>query len=157
LYCGLPLTVVPWAGPLSRGRTSGGPGPVPTPSNNLARIPHPGDGVTDRQRVALRRQDLDQRPGQVGLVDHVGLVGLDLDQLLTDGHLVAHPLQPLEDGALLHRVGQPGHDDLLRHQRLPSNVCSAALMMWSPCGIAACSIRFEYGMWTSAPVTRSTG
>ena len=48
----------------------------------------------------------------VGLVGHVGLVRLDLDELLAALDLVPVGLQPLEDRALLHRVGQAGHRDV---------------------------------------------
>ena len=48
----------------------------------------------------------------VGLVGHVGLVGLDLDELLAALDLVPVGLQPLEDRALLHGVGQAGHRDV---------------------------------------------
>jgi PAS domain S-box-containing protein len=53
-----------------------------------------------------------QRPVLVGLVGHVGLVRLDLDELLASLDLVPVGLQPLEDRALLHRVGQAGHRDI---------------------------------------------
>ena len=43
------------------------------------------------------------------------------------------------------------------HQVAPSSAASAAFTTCSVCGIAACSSRFEYGMCTSAPVTRWTG
>ena len=55
---------------------------------------------------------ISQRAVLVGLVRHVGLVGLDLDQLVPAGDLVAVGLEPLEDRALLHRVGQAGHRDV---------------------------------------------
>ena len=48
----------------------------------------------------------------VGLVGHVGLVRLDLDELLAALDLVPVGLQPLEDRALLHGVGQAGHRDV---------------------------------------------
>ena len=57
-------------------------------------------------------EDLGQGAGDVGLVGHVRLVGLDFDQLLADRDLVADLLQPGEDRPLLHRVGEAGHDDL---------------------------------------------
>ena len=69
------------------------------------------DRRADGERVALLGDDL-QRPLLVGLVRHVGLVGLDLDELLALGDLVPVGLEPLEDRALLHRVGQAGHRDV---------------------------------------------
>ena len=69
------------------------------------------DRLADRERVALLGHDL-ERAGLVGLVGHVGLVGLDLDQLVAAGDLVPVGLEPLQDRALLHRVGQAGHRDI---------------------------------------------
>ena len=69
------------------------------------------DRLADRERVALLGHDL-ERPRLVGLVGHVGLVRLDLDELLALGDLVAVGLEPLEDRALLHGVGQAGHRDV---------------------------------------------
>src|SRR5918994_769783 len=63
------------------------------------------------QGVALLGDDL-ERPGLVGLVRHVGLIRLDLDELLAALHGVAVRLQPLEDRALFHGVGQAGHRDV---------------------------------------------
>ena len=63
------------------------------------------------ERVALLGHDL-ERPRLVGLVGHVGLVRLDLDELFALGDLVAVGLEPLEDRALFHRVGQAGHGDV---------------------------------------------
>ena len=53
-----------------------------------------------------------ERAVGVGLVGHVGLVRLDLDELFPALDLVPVGLQPLEDRALLHRVGQAGHRDI---------------------------------------------
>ena len=69
------------------------------------------DDLADGQRVALLGDDR-QRAGAVGLVGHRGLVGLDLDELVAAGDLVALGLEPLEDRALLHRVGEARHDDV---------------------------------------------
>ena len=69
------------------------------------------DRLADRERVALLGHDL-ERAGLVGLIGHVGLVGLDLDQLVAAGDLVPVGLEPLQDRALLHRVGQAGHRDI---------------------------------------------
>ena len=69
------------------------------------------DHRADRQRVTLRRHDL-KRPRHVGLVGHRGLVGLDLHELLATADLLAVALQPLQDRALLHRVGEARHHDV---------------------------------------------
>ena len=58
-------------------------------AGGLAGLADARDHLADRQRGALLGDDLDQRPGGVGLVDHVRLVGLDLDQLVADRDLVA--------------------------------------------------------------------
>ena len=68
----------------------------------------PRDDLADRERRALLGDDL-ERAVRVGLVRHRGLVGLDLDELLALGDLVPRGLEPLEDRALLHGVGQPRH------------------------------------------------
>ena len=77
----------------------------------LGAVAEPRDRLADRQRVALLGDDAEHAVG-VGLVGHVGLVGLDLDELLAAFDLVPVGLQPLEDRALLHRVGQAGHRDV---------------------------------------------
>ena len=69
------------------------------------------DRLADRERVPLLGDDAEHAVG-VGLVGHVGLVGLDLDELLAALDLVPVGLQPLEDRALLHGVGQAGHRDV---------------------------------------------
>ena len=75
------------------------------------------DRRADGERVALLGHDL-QRPGLVGLVRHVGLVRLDLDELLAALHRVPVGLQPLQDRALLHGVGQAGHRDVGHARRV---------------------------------------
>ena len=69
------------------------------------------DDLADRERVALARDGV-ERALLVGLVGHRGLVRLDLGDLLALGDLVALGDEPLQDRALLHRVGQAGHRDL---------------------------------------------
>jgi hypothetical protein len=76
-------------------------------------ITDPGDDRPDRGRLVLADDDLEQRPGHIGLVAHVRLVGLDLDQLLADGDLVADLLAPRQHRPLLHRVGEARHGHLL--------------------------------------------
>ena len=91
--------------------------PVRAPSIvSLRSITDPSDHLADRQGRPLVGHDLHQRPRRVCLEDHVRLVGLDLDQLLAELDLVADRLHPLEDRALLHRVREARHDDVLGHQ-----------------------------------------
>ena len=109
---------------------------------HLRRVPDPRDrSPTGSVSPSCARISMSV-PASVGLVDHVRLVGLDLDQLVADRDLVADALQPAQDRPLLHRVGEPRHDDLA-----PSATAlqgrSAALTTCSACGIAACSMRFE--------------
>ena len=102
----------------SASRRAPRPWPSPAPCRfaaRLARIADARDRLADRQRVALLGHDLDQRAVGVGLVGHVGLVGLDLHERLAALDLAALLDQPLEDGPLLHRVGQAGHRDVGGH------------------------------------------
>src|SRR4051794_23785218 len=122
----------------------------------LRRVADLRDRLADRERVALLREDLDERAVAVGVVGHVRLVGLDLDQRLALLDLAALLDEPLQDRALLHRVGQPRHHHLGGHQASP-NVDRTAFTISSSPGIAACSSGFEYGIGTSAPDTRITG
>src|SRR5256885_1740108 len=78
----------------------------------LAGLPDPSDHLPERDRLPLGHDDLDQRPVRVGLVRHVGLVGLDLAERLAALHLAALLDDPLEDRALLHGVGEPRHRDV---------------------------------------------
>jgi len=71
----------------------------------------PRDDLADRQRVALGSHDGEDAVG-VGLVGHVRLVGLDLDELVAASDLVAVGLEPLDDRPLLHGVRQPRHHHL---------------------------------------------
>ena len=82
-------------------------------SPRLARLADARDQLADGERVALLGHDLDQRAVGVGLVGHVGLVRLDLHERLAALDLAALLDQPLEDRALLHRVGQAGHRDVV--------------------------------------------
>src|SRR5215218_8928882 len=81
-----------------------------------------GDDLADGERRALLGDDL-EGPVGVGLVRHRRLVGLDLDELLALGDIVAVGLEPLEDRALLHGVGQARHGDV-GHAR--DAICRAA-------------------------------
>ena len=71
-------------------------------------------------------------PGLVGLVGHVGLVGLDLDELLAALDLVPVGLEPLEDRALLHGVGQAGHRDIGHARKGIRQAAQAAMRSCSP-------------------------
>src|SRR5216117_261937 len=76
-----------------------------------------GDHGADRRRLALPYPHLGERALVVGLELHVGLVGLDLGDDLADRHALARMLEPLQDLALLHRVGELRHGDVDRHAR----------------------------------------
>src|SRR5262249_54210743 len=118
--------------------------------------PDASDDLPDRQRLPLLSQYFDEHPIGIRLIRHVRLVGLDLDQGLATLYLAARLHDPLQDGALLHGVGQARHEDVGGHQR-SLNRDSAACTTCSSGGNAACSSGLEYGMGTSAPVTRATG
>ncbi len=117
---------------LSRRRLGGGARTAAV----LATAADVGDDRTDRQRRSLGRHDL-QDAVEVGLVDHRRLVGLDLHQLIAAVDLVAIGLQPLQDGALLHRVRQARHHHL-RHvasrRQASRRVASAAWTTWASWG-----------------------
>jgi hypothetical protein len=51
-----------------------------------------------------------ERAGVLGLDLHRGLVGLDLGYRLALFDLLTLALEPLEEGAFLHRVAHLGHD-----------------------------------------------
>ena len=74
------------------------------------------DDLADGERLPLVGDDL-EHAGRIGLVGHRGLVGLDLCELVALGDLVPVGLQPLQDRALLHGVGQPRHRDLGHRRR----------------------------------------
>ena len=61
---------------------------------------------------ALGGKDRVERPVPLGLVDHGGLVGLDLDQALASLESLARGLQPAEDDRVGHRVGELRHGQL---------------------------------------------
>ena len=72
------------------------------------------DRLSDGHRRALRDEDRVERPVPLGLVDHGGLVGLDLDQALAPREGLARRLQPAEDHRVGHRVGELRHRQLAR-------------------------------------------
>ena len=88
--------------------------PTPRPASPTRAINRP-----NLKGLPLSGNDLQQHPVRVGVVGHVRLVGLDLHQRLAALHLAARLHEPLEHGALLHRVGQPRHHDVARHARRP--------------------------------------
>jgi len=67
-----------------------------------------GDGSADLGGHALLDQDLQDAVG-LSLQIEGGFVGFDLGQHLAGLHLFAALLLPLDDGALLHRVGELRH------------------------------------------------
>ena len=75
------------------------------------------DDLADRERRALVGDDL-ERAVRVGLVRHRRLVRLDLDELVALRDLVPLGLEPLEDRALLHGVGQPRHGHVGHARRI---------------------------------------
>ena len=111
-------------------------------ARRLAGLADPRDHLADRERVALLGQHLHQHAVGVGLVGHVGLVGLDLHERLAALHLAALLHEPLEHRALLHGVGQARHRDVAGHQT-SLKVARAACTTCSSCGNAACSSGLE--------------
>ncbi len=71
------------------------------------RLPHP--------QPAARRHEDAHDAGLRRLVGHRRLVGLDLRDLLALRHGLAVADQPRDDRALLHGVGEPGHDKFHGH------------------------------------------
>ena len=92
---------------------AGGSATSPPPSS-VARL-RPNSGV--RSDVGYRAPTgsvvpsgamIWRTPARLRRVRHSGLVGLDLEQVLSSLHLLAVGLEPGQDRALLHRVGQLG-------------------------------------------------
>ena len=69
----------------------------------------PRDHGAERGGAAVVDEDLLEHAGALRLVDDRRLVGLDLDERLALRDRIARPLQPLQDGRLLHRVGEARH------------------------------------------------
>src|SRR5215212_8026953 len=70
--------------------------------------------LADGHVLAFVRDQLCERSLILGLELHRDLVGLDLCYWVPLGDLLALALEPLEEGALLHRVAHLGHNDF-RH------------------------------------------
>src|SRR5919107_681711 len=81
--------------------------------------------VADGHVLALVRDQLCERPCVLGLELQSDFVGLDLCYGVSLGDLLALALEPLEEGALLHRVAHLGHNDF-RHLTSPPRT--------EPCG-----------------------
>src|ERR687898_230509 len=74
--------------------------------------------IADGHFLALVCDQLCERPFILGLELHRDFVGLDLCYGVSLGDLFALALEPLEEGALLHRVAHLGHNDF-RHLTSP--------------------------------------
>src|SRR5215207_4684781 len=81
--------------------------------------------LADGHVLALVGDQLGERSFVLGLELHRDLVGLDLGYRVPFGDLLALALEPLEEGALLHRVAHLGHNDF-RHLTSPPRT--------EPCG-----------------------
>jgi hypothetical protein len=81
-----------------------------------ARPAGPRDRLSERRGCAFVDDDLVEDTLELGLVDHRGLVGLDLDQRLAPPNRLAGLLEPLDHGRLLALVGQARHRDLDRRR-----------------------------------------
>src|SRR5699024_12174229 len=88
--------------------------------HGIRRIPEDADDLTDRNGLTLGGRLLDEVAVLVGLVLHDGFVGLDLDQAVSGGVLVADVLHPGADDPLLHGVGEARHVDLAHWYSLPT-------------------------------------
>ena len=77
-----------------------------------------GYRLADGHLLALVSYQLCERSFVFGLELHRDLVGLDLGDRVPFGDIVALALEPLEEGALLHRVAHLGHNDF-RHLTSP--------------------------------------
>src|SRR5216683_3522116 len=117
-----------------------------------------GDRRSDLCRDPLLDQDLE---GAVvfGLEVEGRFVRLDLGEHVALVHLVAGGLLPLDDRALLHRVGELGHVYVSHYastSRLPT-VRRTSRLMSSAVGIDAFSSGRLYGIGTCAPPRRRIG
>src|SRR4029079_6960418 len=120
-------------------------GLLATAALRFAGLADAGDDLADLECVALLGHDLDQDAVGVGVVGHVGLVGLDLDERLAALDLAALVDEPPEHGALLHGIRKAGHRAVAGHAPpyRSGKVASAACTACSGCGNAACSSGLE--------------
>jgi hypothetical protein len=72
--------------------------------------------------LALVGDELGERAGVFGFELQRHLVGLDLGYRVALGNLVTLALEPLDEGALLHRIAHLGHDHF---RQLTSPPCRA--------------------------------
>ncbi len=69
--------------------------------------------------VPLAHGQVGQDAGRVGLDLHDALLGIDLEQWVTDGDLVALSLEPAHEDDLHAHLADLGHDDVAGHQAAP--------------------------------------
>src|SRR5262249_58998709 len=96
-------------------------------SDVIARLSDDADQSPYRRRLPGRNEDLAQNAGTERFHFDVGLVCLNLGQDVAALDPVPFLLEPLDDLAALHRVGELGHDDLRdSHGSVPVRVADAA-------------------------------
>src|SRR6185503_19727394 len=95
--------------------------------NVLPRLSDDADQSSDGGSVARGDEDFAQNAGPERFHFDISLVGLDLGQDVAALDPVPFFLEPLDDLAALHRVGELGHDDLGDgHGSVPVRVANAA-------------------------------
>ena len=114
--------------PVLHGR-GGQPGTGP---RRLARFEQGRDHRADFCGLALFELDLVEHAVIERLEHHVGLVGLDLGKLVAMMDLITRMLEPPQNLALLHGVGELRHRDLAAHS-LPTK------------GLARCALHHPFG------------
>ncbi|QAR51012.1 hypothetical protein SI90_12030 [Akkermansia muciniphila] len=67
------------------------------------------NGRSRRGGTSLRHQDFRQGAVLAGLELHMGLVRLNVGQMVADSYEVPCFFEPSQDGAFAHGVGQAGH------------------------------------------------
>ena len=144
------------ARPTSWGFGAGAGAGAVTAGIGFAGFAEEADGALHRDVDARLHDDLQQRACLEALHLHDRLVGLDGEQDVALGDLVAFLLEPFDDGALFGHLTELGHDDGGSHG-LPHRMALAAARMSLTFGRNAASRMCDCGAMPFLAPTRLTG